>query len=1549
MAGMQCYIVCTQWGSQSDSSRHGIRLSCNKLYKRSPDVSLLSPIWRSDPGRILHKKMSRFARTPQRATPRAGRPRRSGHEDLVGTGLGAVAEAVGRALLTHVGSTTPRRGGNKPIVPEKCLYTMSTGAFRGWKRSMEDWIKLSKLPREDAVLNIRLNCEEKLRRAIDAQFPSGRWSSFSVEDAFDAVSKITTKTMNKAVVWDKFFSMKQTSTESAKEYIHRCQQVAIDCEFQCPDCRSDLSDHILLHKLVNGLNNVKLKQDILQSFEKFDTIAKFMVKCESFEETERECRPASLRREETIFTEAGTSSPSATDQQAPCEDVAGVKTAYKKQKDDVSKQTVRPKQKCDFCNTIHVRGRQYCPAGNATCFRCNKVGHFSVCCRSKGDDSGYKGYRTSGSGAGGTDTSVGHVNVYRVGNTHRPKRYVDMNPKSNVIYDVGAASYTQPLLLVKIEYLIDGRNKCAMLNAVADTGAEVCIAGLTQAKSLGIDVNHMQKSQVVLQHAAGGSMNILGKCDVTIFHGGKCVTEDIYFVSGTNKLFLSLHACKSLGLVDPEFPHHVVDEARNCGAVQYSCNEGRPTELPYSPTESNVILLKQWLLERFSGSTFNVNRRPFPMMSGKPHHIHLLPDAIPYACHTPITVPKHWENEVKRQIDEDVRAGILRPVPTGDVTEWCARMVVVGKKDGTPRRTVDFQKLNSFCKRETHHTFAPFDMVSGVPVHTFKTTVDAYWGFHQVDLDEASRRLTTFITPWGRYQYCRTPMGHCSASDAYTKRFDDIIIDVPRKLKCVDDILLYDSSVEESFWHAYDLLEKCERNGITLHPNKFQFCQREVDFVGYNLAWERYLPSEDKLAAVKKFPMPEQPTITDIRSWFGLVNQLAPFVATAPIMAPFRDLLKKGVNKKVYWDDNLKLKFEQAKVALCKLMSDGLAYYDKSRPTVVLTDWSKEGIGFVILQQYCNCVCQTTPFCCSGGWKLALCGSRHLTNEETNYAAIEGEAAAVVWCLKKARLFLLGCPNLTLATDHRPLVKLFGDRELKHIDNPRLFRLKEKTLHFRFNVKYIEGKKNTAADTLSRYPSLVATADDDDAMEAEEMHVAASASVIASTHVIEDDVIVLDSRAMEKAAVTDTDYQLLLNRVRGNDWPGSRSDVEPSLKPYFQVRDRLGHINNLITYAFDEGHVRLVVPGNLRERVARCLHSGHQGVDSMLRRARQSVYWPGMEGDLKFQRSKCTTCNMHAPSQQREPLMPSEPPDYPFQKTAADFFQIDSRFYLAYADRLTGWLELSYFNAGVTSAKIIPVLRRLFCRWGTPEEISTDGGTNLCSSEMLDFYRRWGVKLRVSSAQYPQSNGRAEAAVRSAKRMVRDNLRGDGSLDTDEAAKAMMQYRNTPLRDIEKSPAQLALGRQLRDSIPMSREYYLPDSHWAKTIQERERAMTRSMMREKDVYDIHAKQLPYLRTGNHVLIQDPVTKMWDRSGIVMERYPYRQYLVKINGSGRMTRRNRRHLKFAPTTPTVESADNSSGRNTTPLPSADPTHTPPLLRRESSRTCKRPAWMADYIT
>ena len=173
---------------------------------------------------------------------------------------------------------------------------------------------------------------------------------------------------------------------------------------------------------------------------------------------------------------------------------------------------------------------------------------------------------------------------------------------------------------------------------------------------------------------------------------------------------------------------------------------------------------------------------------------------------------------------------------------------------------------------------------------------------------------------------------------------------------------------------------------------------------------------------------PSMPTITDIRSWFGLVNQLAPFLATTSMMAPFRELLQssKLVGRKVYWDEELQKTFETTKSALCDIAVKGLSYFDTSKETVLITDWSKVGIGLVLLQKHCICKGEINPLCCTDGWKLILCNSRHTSAEEKNYAPIEGETLALVWALKKAKMFLLGNPMFTAFVNHAPLLQIFN-------------------------------------------------------------------------------------------------------------------------------------------------------------------------------------------------------------------------------------------------------------------------------------------------------------------------------------------------------------------------------------------------------------------------------------------------------------------------------------------------------------------------------------------
>ena len=113
------------------------------------------------------------------------------------------------------------------------------------------------------------------------------------------------------------------------------------------------------------------------------------------------------------------------------------------------------------------------------------------------------------------------------------------------------------------------------------------------------------------------------------------------------------------------------------------------------------------------------------------------------------------------------------------------------------------------------------------------------------------------------------------------------------------------------------------------------------------------------------------------------------------------------------------------------------------------------------------------------------------------------------------------------------------------------------------------------------------------------------------------------------------------------------------------------------------------------------------------------------------------------------------------------------------------------------------------------------------SHDGQSFLRAWGVHHRVSSAYYPQSNGRAELAVKVAKRILLENVGPRGDINNDKVACALLQYRNTPIKDIGLSPAQLLYGRTLRDYIPTLAEAHKIRPEWCMVADDRERPLAK--------------------------------------------------------------------------------------------------------------------------
>ena len=628
------------------------------------------------------------------------------------------------------------------------------------------------------------------------------------------------------------------------------------------------------------------------------------------------------------------------------------------------------------------------------------------------------------------------------------------------------------------------------ITMATDTGAQSCLWSRRDFYRCGFQLSDLIPIKHTMFAANREKIDIDGAIFIrlsgTDHHGNTHTAPVMVYVSpSTERFYLSRDALILQGVISKNFPQ--VGSTMENGTIDHqsgSCEcptrvlpPKAPAALPFPCIPENNSKMKEWLLQRFSSSTFNrCPHQKLTGMTGSDIKIHIDPTATPVTAHTPAMVPLHWQDEVEKQIKNDVAMGVLEEVPFGEPSLWCHRMVITQKADGSPRRTVDLSPLNKHCLRETHHVQPPFQQAKAIPHNTWKSVTDAWNGYHSVPICQEDRHLTTFVTSWGRYRYKVAPQGFLASGDGYTHLFDAVIADVQRKTKCVDDTVLWDVELEDHWWRVINFLELVRRNGIILNANKFQFAQKAVEFAGFHIAEETIQPAQKFLNAIQNFPTPTG--ITDVRSWFGLVHQVAHYGKLINQMEPFRHLLSSKA--KFVWNEDLDDAFQNSKAEIIAAIKHGVEIFDLERRTCLRSDWSKSGIGYFLSQKHCKCA-QLLPGCCDYGWKITLAGSQILKPAETRYAPVEGEALAIAWALEQTKYFTQGCDNLLVVTDHNPLGKLLGDRTLDEISNSKLFSLKQRTLPWRFSIGYMPGKGNCFSDAISRHP-----ANDDDPANSDE-------------------------------------------------------------------------------------------------------------------------------------------------------------------------------------------------------------------------------------------------------------------------------------------------------------------------------------------------------------------------------------------------------------------------------------------------------------------------------
>ncbi|XP_031571389.1 uncharacterized protein K02A2.6-like [Actinia tenebrosa] len=323
-------------------------------------------------------------------------------------------------------------------------------------------------------------------------------------------------------------------------------------------------------------------------------------------------------------------------------------------------------------------------------------------------------------------------------------------------------------------------------------------------------------------------------------------------------------------------------------------------------------------------------------------------------------------------------------------------------------------------------------------------------------------------------------------------------------------------------------------------------------------------------------------------------------------------------------------------------------------------------------------------------------------------------------------------------------------------------------------VEYIPGKKQLLADTLSR-----AGIEETPKQEEEE----------------EFQVNTIDKMSVSKPKYTEFQQKTAneLNELYSvilTGWPDSKEEVPHNVRPFWNVRDKLVVLDGIVYRG-----MRIVVPQTMRASMLDVIHNTHLGVVKSKQRAGETLYWPGMSAQIEDKIANCSICQAYATAQPKEPMIATKPPDLPWMQVASDIFYFEGHNYILTVDYYSKYIEVTKLT-DVTTSQTIEALKAHFAAHGIPEKLITDNGTQYSSSQFTQFAKEYGFEHVTSSPRYPSSNGEAEAAVNTVKRMW---------TKCKDKQLALLNYRATPLPGIELSPSQLLMSRRLRTTLPTAR------------------------------------------------------------------------------------------------------------------------------------------------
>ena len=807
----------------------------------------------------------------------------------------------------------------------------------------------------------------------------------------------------------------------------------------------------------------------------------------------------------------------------------------------------------------------------------------------------------------------------------------------------------------------------------------------------------------------------------------------------------------------------------------------------------------------------------------EPVHLELKEGTQP-KHHKPFPVPKIHEVTLKKELERLCKIGVLRKCSN---SVWASPTFIIPKKNGTVRFISDFRFVNKCLVRKPYPIPKISDILQKIEGITYATSLDLNMGYYTLRLDPDAQKICTIITPWGKYQYLRLPMGVSVSPDVFQEKMSDLMEGLEFVRTYLDDLLIISNSTFEEHLHQLVVVLKRLRSaGLKINAEKSFFFAPEIEYLGYMLTKEGVKPVQKKVQAVLDLQPPT--TLKQLRSLLGMVQFYRDmWKRRSHILAPLTDLVGKG-KKKIKWNLEHQKAFEDMKRVMAKETILNYPKFDQCFD--IHTDASDRQLGAVISQD---------------GKPLAFY-SRKLSSAQRNYTTTEQELLSIVETLKEFRNILLG-QKIKVFTDHKNLVY---ESELK--SSQRVMRWRLLLEEYGPEIVYIKGPRNVVADALSRLPK--------------------------QGDIVEDVNTVMPFVQKDKDI-----FPIKLEEIQ------ERQEVDRSLRK--RIRDNPKDYKKLIieNYKVICFKNRIYIPKGLRSRVLDWYHHYlcHPGSTRMYKTIGSTMYWESMEKDIKEYTKVCKTCQKYKKKRKKYGKLPSKVVDLtPWECVCVDLigpYTVTDKMgndrvltAMTFIDPATGWFEVTEIPEK-NSARISQIFNNTWLsRYPRPQKVIFDNG-NEFKKDFLPLLKDFAIKPTPTTIKNPQANAILERVHQVLGDMLRTkNLQNYDFDDIDPwgelLASVAWAIRSTHHTTLQASPAQLVFSRDMMLNIK-----FIAD--WEAIRLRKQKQVDKDTEKENSLRVDHDYAV-----GDKVLITD---KDIDRKLNCPTKGPYEVIQIYTNGTVRV--------------------------------------------------------------